>query len=112
MGIFFGWIILSFVGGMIGSGRKIGFWGGFLLSLLLSPVVGIIVALASKSVSTDKAEKELVKQSQEQSKSLIALQQSSYINELHKLKELYDSGLISLDEFNREKEILDRDRQA
>src|SRR5690606_22012552 len=96
MGIFFGWILLSFVGGMVGSGRKIGFWGGFLVSLLLSPLVGIIVALSSKSVSTDNAEKELVKQSQEQTKALGAIQQNTYISELHKLKELYDSGLISM----------------
>src|SRR5690606_27018864 len=85
--------------------------GGFLLSLLLSPLIGIIVALASKSVSTDKAEKELVKLSQEQTKALGTMQRSTYVTELHKLKELYDSGLISMEEFKKEKEILDRDRE-
>ena len=49
MGIFFGWIIFSFVVGFIGSERKIGFWGAFFLSILLSPLIGLIIALVSKN---------------------------------------------------------------
>jgi hypothetical protein len=48
MDIFFGWIILSIIIGFVGSGRKIGFWGTFFLSLVLSPLIGLIFALISK----------------------------------------------------------------
>jgi len=43
------WIVFSIVIGLVGSNRKIGFAGGFFLSLLLSPVIGLIVVLMSKS---------------------------------------------------------------
>jgi len=42
------WIVFSIVIGIIGSNRKIGFAGAFFLSLLLSPVIGLIIALTSK----------------------------------------------------------------
>lgn len=48
MEIFFGWIILSFIVAFIGSDRKIGYGGTLLLSLLLSPLIGAIFALASQ----------------------------------------------------------------
>lgn len=41
------WIILSFVVAFIGSDRKIGYFGTLILSLLLSPIIGAIFALAS-----------------------------------------------------------------
>ncbi len=48
MGIFFGWIILSFFVAILGSDRKIGYGGTLLVSLLLSPLIGAIFALASE----------------------------------------------------------------
>lgn len=48
MELFFGWIILSFIVAFIGSDRKIGYWGTLALSLLLSPIIGAIFALASQ----------------------------------------------------------------
>ncbi len=47
MALFFGWIIFSFVAGSIGSDRKIGFATTFLLSLFLSPLIGLIIAFNS-----------------------------------------------------------------
>jgi len=52
MMIFITWIVLSIVAGSIGAGRKIGFAGAFLLSLLLSPLIGIIIALVSAPKTT------------------------------------------------------------
>lgn len=40
------YIGLSFMIGMIGRETKFGFWGNFLVSLILSPLVGLIVMLA------------------------------------------------------------------
>lgn len=48
--IIFGFLsgsLLSILVGIIGSGRKIGFGWSFLISLIFTPVVGLIVALVS-----------------------------------------------------------------
>jgi hypothetical protein len=46
MGLLLGWLIFSFVVGIVRSSRGGGFFGMFLLSLLLSPIIGLILALA------------------------------------------------------------------
>lgn len=45
------WIVLSFVAGSLGSGRKIGFFGALMCSLILSPLVGFIVVGLSERIS-------------------------------------------------------------
>lgn len=45
----FGWILFSLLIGAIGNNRNIGFWGAFFLSLILSPIIGLIFTLISKS---------------------------------------------------------------
>lgn len=67
------WILFSLIVGMIGSSRTIGFLGSFLLSLFLSPVVGLIIALVSKDNQTDAVEKGALKNQQMQ------------MNDMHKL---------------------------
>jgi len=42
------WIIFCFVVGSIAKNKTLGFWGGFFLSLILSPLIGLIFALISK----------------------------------------------------------------
>ncbi len=44
------WTIAAFVVGYIGKDREIGYWSTFAISLLLSPIVAIIVALISKQI--------------------------------------------------------------
>jgi hypothetical protein len=56
-----GWLILSMVMGMIGDSKTIGFWSSFLLSLILSPVIGAFAILVSKDKQTDIFEKEVLK---------------------------------------------------
>jgi len=51
MGYFLLWLILSILVGAAGKSRNIGFWGGFLLSLFLSPLVGVIGVALSKRVN-------------------------------------------------------------
>jgi len=46
MGVVLSWLVLSLVVGAIRSARGGSFWKLFFLSLLLSPVVGLICALA------------------------------------------------------------------
>jgi hypothetical protein len=43
------WIALSLIVGAVGSGKKIGFAGAFFLSLILSPLIGLIFAVVSSS---------------------------------------------------------------
>ncbi len=40
-------IILSFVVGLLGVNRKFGFWGYFFGSILLTPIIGLLLVLAS-----------------------------------------------------------------
>lgn len=101
MGIFLGWIIFSFIVGIIGSDRKIGFWGSFLLSLLLSPLIGIIFALISENNSAIDYKKELLKVQQEtlyNSKSKEPINRS-VIEELEKLSLLKEKNIITNEEF-------------
>ncbi len=45
--IYIAYLIASLVVAFLGMNRKLGFWGYFFASLLLSPLVGIILVLAS-----------------------------------------------------------------
>ena len=46
--IFFLWIVLSLIVGAYGGQRNIGFGGALILSLILSPLVGFIIAAVSQ----------------------------------------------------------------
>lgn len=37
------YIVSSFIVAVVSSNRKLGFWGGFLLSMLLTPLIMILV---------------------------------------------------------------------
>lgn len=103
MEIFFLWVIFSLVVGFIGSGRKIGFWGALICSILLSPLIGLIIALASKNLETQHYERELVRSQQKQEQSLENLTHSktSITDELLKLKALRKQNEISETEFQQ-----------
>lgn len=102
-----GWLIFSFVAGIIGSGRKIGFWGAFLLSIILSPLIGLIFALVSKSKETEEYDKRMLEAQRRQQEALYMISQEKQINpsslsityELEKLVELKNDNIISEDEY-------------
>ena len=50
-------VFLSFVVALLGKNRKMGFWGYFFGSLLLTPIIGLLLVLASdtKSKANGKA---------------------------------------------------------
>jgi len=105
MDIFFGWIIFSFVVGFVGSGRKIGFWGAFFLSLILSPLIGLIIALVSKNEADEAYKQKVLTVQQDQQEALKKLSEIektktvSIADELEKLKKLREDNLITEDEF-------------
>ena len=41
------WMILGMLVGWLGKKRKFGFWGYFFCALILSPLVGLLLVLAS-----------------------------------------------------------------
>lgn len=41
------WVLSSLLVGLAGTDKSVGFWGSFLLSLLLSPLIGLIIVAFS-----------------------------------------------------------------
>ncbi|MFT4533524.1 MAG: hypothetical protein ACJA1A_001074 [Saprospiraceae bacterium] len=76
------WICLSFLVGLIGSDRNIGFLGSLFISLLLSPLIGLIFTLISKSSTAEKTERL-------QSKQLVLTNYLNYKNTRESNPEIY-----------------------
>lgn len=106
MGIFLGWIIFSIIVGSIGNSRNIGFAGAFFLSLLLSPLIGLIITLISKDKQEEKYKEELLKTQKETLSNIKETKTSSVSDELIKLKKLLDDGVINQEEFDVQKNKL------
>lgn len=49
------WFIFSFVVGAIAKSRGLSFWAYFLASLVLSPALGLIIALADMAFGKERA---------------------------------------------------------
>lgn len=43
------WLVLCIIAGAIGKNKNVGFWGGFLYSFFLSPLIGLIIVAVSDS---------------------------------------------------------------
>ncbi len=52
------YICLSLIIGLLGFNRKFGFWGYFFGSLVLTPVIGLILVLASDKRKPDISEEQ------------------------------------------------------
>ncbi|MFT6963914.1 MAG: cytochrome c-type biogenesis protein CcmH/NrfG [Flammeovirgaceae bacterium] len=99
MDIFIGWFVFSIIVGFIAMDRKIGFWGAFFLSLLLSPIIGLIITLVSKNKKEAQQNKEL-------QTAVLNSQTSNGPTKTEQLKELAglrDSGIVDDDEFKEMK---------
>lgn len=95
MEIFIAWIILAFLVGAMGANKHIGFGGAFIISLLLSPIIGFICVAVSKDNQTDKVEKSILG--------------SSGAAELEKLARLKNEGHLTEYEYEQmKKKILKR----
>ena len=107
------WIIGSFVAGLIGSGKRIGFFGAFFLAAILSPLIGIIVAAMSKNDADVEREKKLLQSSRKQEEVLKKISEQavkdsgiSISDEIIKLKELQNQGILTEEEFEAQKKKL------
>lgn len=79
------WLILSILVGVAGSYRNIGFGISMLLSIFLSPLVGLIGVALSKRTD-DNATKRILTEDEER-------------KEYHELKYARDKGILSEAEF-------------
>lgn len=107
MAIFFCWFVFSLVAGVVGMDRKIGFWGAFLLSLFLSPLIGLIIAFASKA----NAPEEVVVVSQEPTvnKETSDKEEVKSADSIDRIREAYDlkqKGALTEEEFQSIKKRL------
>ncbi len=56
------WLVLSFVVGILSMEKVLGFWGGFLISIILSPLIGFIIFMVSvKKAPAEPSEIERLK---------------------------------------------------
>ncbi len=94
-----GWLLPSALLGLLGDNRLIGFWKTILISVLLSPLIGLIAVLASKSRQTDALEKAQLKELKEAQGERIS-------EELGKLHALHANGVIDDDEYKKAKNKL------
>lgn len=56
---FIGWITLALIVALIGKDKKIGFAGALLWSVLLSPLIGLLIVMASNSASSSQPDQYL-----------------------------------------------------
>lgn len=97
------WLGLAVGVGMLSQTKTLGFAGGFLISILLSPLIGFVVY----AVSMDKADKirqiEMQQQQYMMQRQMQAQQQAtpkvSTADELSKLAKLKEDGMITEEEY-------------
>ncbi len=107
------WLIGALIVGAIGSAKTIGFWGAFLLSLLLSPLLGFIIVLFYPSKENQRRALEQQQMQTQILQSMAASQSSSLsghqrsiADEIQKLKSLHETGAITDQEFAAQKQKL------
>lgn len=88
-----GWLIGCFVVGIISVDGKYGFWGGFFLSFVISPVIGIIIVLMADN--TKKKEESIIEEIHKVAKE----NNPSTREKIQELKEMLEEGLIDEDDY-------------
>lgn len=118
MGIVVGWIILSFIVGGFGSERTCGFFGAFLGSLVLSPIIGIFIVLMSSKTSTIEFQKLMVEDKKRQLEKdtekeptpvkPAGYSAADYLADMEQLDKDLDNSTIDRIEYERMKEYFKR----
>lgn len=99
--IFFGWIIFTIIVTAVGAERKIGGVASFFLSLILSPIIGLIIVLCSERLSDAKFKETLI------GKTVKPVDNSA--QEIEHLYNLHMKGILTEAEYiNKKQRILNR----
>lgn len=94
------WLGFSLIVGSIGRHRNIGFGLSFLWAILLSPVIGLAIALFSKP----KIEKpEIIDRGRNE---LVKVNRADIIIQLEKISNLKEKGVLNEQQYEKEKTIL------
>ena len=94
------YLIFCAIVAMAGNGKVVGYWGVFLWSILLTPLIGFIIGTFSKSVYRRNLENEAY-HNMANPKS-----QQNIASELEKLHQLKERGVMSEDEYQQAKNKL------
>jgi len=92
--------IFSSIVAMLGRDRKIGVLGAYALSLLLSPLIGLIITLSSTKFSDEEYQEKMLDIAENKAAA------SSIADQLYKLNELRIQGVLTDEEFTIQKERL------
>lgn len=104
MTVVFFWLALSFGVAYLGDSRRIGFGYALLWSLLLSPIVGFAITMASERKGTYEDELARLQGKKKGPPPPAASKPAeTVVEKLEQLKRLYDSGALSEDEYNKAK---------
>ena len=91
-GIIFLWVLLSLICGAALQNKKMGFWGTFLLCILISPLLGVIISAVSGD--KDKPKKNNIKKNE-------------ILNQIEELKKAEDLDLISAKDKEKLEELIE-----
>ncbi|MCA0933104.1 hypothetical protein LCM02_11620 [Lutimonas saemankumensis] len=89
------YLFFTFIVAFLGQKKEIGFWGAFIVSTLLSPLIGLLIVIASKPLNTETLKVELDSTPRQEA-----------IAKLKEAKDLVDLEMMSKEEFNSLKEEL------
>lgn len=104
--IIFLWLFFAFtVAFVFGVARTIGFWGSLLVSLVFSPLIGLIVTLLFKTKEEDERQKKMLQAQQDTARAAIQKKPDiSLADELTKLIDLKNKGAINETEYQNLKD--------
>jgi gas vesicle protein len=111
-GIIFGWVLLSLICGAALQNKKMGFWGTFLLCILISPLLGVIISAVSgdkdKPKTNNTKKKEILNQIEELKKEedldLISAKGKEKLEELVETYKSYDDNVKVKSKYNSKKQ--------
>jgi hypothetical protein len=97
MGILFFYVLFALLVGAFGSDKTVGFWGAFFWSLLLSPLIGIIIVIASKTKAQEALERGMINKLTQPNQ----IPQKSLTEQLTQLEDLKSKNLITDEEYQK-----------
>lgn len=107
MEIALGWLVLSVLVAVLAGSRGRSTVGFFLLSLFLSPLIGLLVLLVVRNLAAEGRERQFRQQDQQRQASALdavaQLSRASVADEIKKLAELRVGGVLTDEEFAQQK---------
>lgn len=100
------WLLVAAGIGVWGDTRRCGFWGGFLGSFFLSPLVGVIIVATSKSkedMRREFEEDQRRKKEMTQLQNLATAQGKDVPTQLAELQKMLNDGVLTQAEYDAAK---------